>query len=240
MKKPEMIMFDYGQTLISETRYDLHKAMSELLARSETGSDVSPEMMIEKFEQLRRIMNTDYECNHEPCIRFMFRYMAEYFGLKWSFSYEEAERIFWDTAVEFCATPGVEEFVRCLEQSGVRMAVISNIDYTEATLTRVIRRFLPNTPFEFIMATCEYLVRKPHGEIFELACRKADISPDRVWYVGNDATADVLGAYRAGMTGVWYKGAQYFTPHDAPDCPHIAVDSWDELRSILDSCEREK
>ncbi|HEX3044622.1 MAG TPA: HAD family hydrolase, partial [Bacillota bacterium] len=68
-------------------------------------------------------------------------------------------------------------------------------------------QFIPSQQFEFIIASSEYVFRKPHKRIFELALQKANLKPCEVWYCGDNAVCDVDGAADCGIFAVWYKGA---------------------------------
>lgn len=65
---------------------------------------------------------------------------------------------------------------------------------------------MPDSRFEFVIASSEYMVRKPNPRIFRLALQKAGLSPDRVWFCGDNVRADVEGAHAAGLFPVWYEG----------------------------------
>lgn len=59
---------------------------------------------------------------------------------------------------------------------------------------------------------------KPHAEIFRLALRAADY-PRRVWMVGDNVVADVLGAEQAGMRGILVRRED---SRATRCCPHLA------------------
>lgn len=231
-----MIMFDYGQTLVWETPYDLTKTFNGILNASLTKPDgITPEIITNKFQQLRSQLHIDKNSNQEPEIRHLFRYMAEFFGLEFDFDYRTMEELFWKGAVEFGPTPGIENLLTYLEEHGIRTAVISNLDYREETLNSVIRENIPNAMFEFTIATSEYMFRKPFPEIFELAIIKSGLKPNEIWYVGNDAVYDVEGSYNAGLFPLWYKGSPYFTIQPEPDCPYLEINHWNDLIKALEN-----
>ena len=49
-------------------------------------------------------------------------------------------------------------------------------------------------------------LRKPKPEIFALALETLGLSPSEAWFVGDHPEADIIGAKRAGLTGVWITG----------------------------------
>lgn len=59
-------------------------------------------------------------------------------------------------------------------------------------------------------------VAKPDVRIFHAAAELAALLPQEVLHVGDDITADVLGALQAGMQAVWVNRDNHVWPHDTP------------------------
>jgi putative hydrolase of the HAD superfamily len=111
--------------------------------------------------------------------------------------------------------------------------VVSNISFSGQALRNRINTLLPQNDFEFILATSEYVFRKPHKRIFELATIKANLEPHEIWYCGDNGICDVDGAKSAGFFPVWYKGAYEgygFTPKNES----LTISDWRELTEILE------
>lgn len=106
--------------------------------------------------------------------------------------------------------------------------MISNISYCGRVVEQRIRGLFPGHPFEFILATSEYLFRKPNKRIFRLALEKAGLAPQDAWYIGDQYECDIVGATGAGLFPVWYTGAVDMpcTPHEAV----LTVGCWEEVR----------
>jgi putative hydrolase of the HAD superfamily len=47
---------------------------------------------------------------------------------------------------------------------------------------------------------------KPDPAIFQMALEQLDLAPGDTWFVGDHPEADILGAQRAGLIGVWIRG----------------------------------
>ncbi len=90
---------------------------------------------------------------------------------------------------------------------------------------------IPTNHFEFVIASSEYLYRKPNRRIFELALEKAELSASEVWYIGDQYECDIVGARNAGLFPVWYIGAADMRlPEDNDVCK---VSHWKELQELL-------
>ena len=126
---------------------------------------------------------------------------------------------------------GIDVLLDWLWEHGIRTGVISNISFNEHTLRRRIESFLPGHHFEFIVASSEYVFRKPSHWIFELALRKAGLPANEVWYCGDNDACDVKGALAAGMQPVWYApGVQ----GSASSPGAICCRDWRELIPVLE------
>jgi HAD superfamily hydrolase (TIGR01493 family) len=92
--------------------------------------------------------------------------------------------------------------VRCLRQlrdQGIRLAVVSNWDYT---LHRILETLGVRDRFELVLASLEHGVEKPDPRLFEICLAQMGVAPDRVAHVGDDAVDDVEGALNAGLTPI--------------------------------------
>ena len=239
MKKPGMILFDYGQTLVNEARFDGVKGSGEVLKYAVMNKyGLSAEQVQARADELNREMGRfDPARRHLnrieiPCHMFT-AYLYESLGIKLSLTAEQIDRIFWDAAAPGTPTEGIEELLEFLYQSGIRTGVISNISYCGKAVANRINGIIPTNRFEFIIATSEYMFRKPDRRIFELALEKAGLEPEDVWYIGDDYECDVVGARTAGLFPVRYTGAVNGAYERKNDVTEIG--SWAELREFIEN-----
>jgi putative hydrolase of the HAD superfamily len=166
------------------------------------------------------------------------RLAYELLGLKFSVSIEEAERILWDNTSIGAVMPYADEMLRYISKRGIRSGVVSNIGWSGKALQTRIDRLLPDNRFEFVIASSEYMVRKPNPLIFELALKKVNLSASDVWFCGDSPTADVEGAASIGIFPVWYEDLTVENPFresnsNVPNCEHLHIHDWRELVEIL-------
>lgn len=203
MKKPKMIIFDYGQTLVNEKIFDPLKGTKAVLCdAAKNPNDVSA-------EEVQALAN---ELNKE--IR------------RYGMDIEKAASISEPTT-------HIESFLEFLYDHKIRTSVISNISFSGELLKKRINRYIPFNKFEFIIASSEYVFRKPHKRIFELALRKAGLDCSDVWYCGDNAVCDVDGAADCGIFSVWYKGAMEECNKSIPKKKCLEISDWNELIDIL-------
>jgi putative hydrolase of the HAD superfamily len=239
MNKPKMILFDYGQTLVFEERFDGIAGTKAVLDKCVSNPN---NISAEDIQLLADEMNNDIgrynpETSHLYLIEVhnhpFQNYLYDYFGLTKIVSHLELETIFWDAASPGKPTKNIEEFLAYLKRKNIRSAVISNISFSGQALENRINKLIPHNDFEFVLATSEYVFRKPHKRIFELAARKAHLEPSEIWYCGDNGICDVDGAKSAGLFPVWYKGA-YEGSGFAPQNECLTVFDWRELTEILE------
>ena len=238
MRKPKMILFDYGQTLVAEDGFDGVKGTIAVMRHAiQNKYNMTPERIqqeanainreLKRFDPKARAQNIVEIPNH------MFTaYLYESMGIRIDLPADEIDRIFWDAASPGKPTPGIKGFLDYLWTNEIRTAVLSNISYAGAVVSERINRLLPDNHFEFILASSEVLFRKPHPRIFRLALEKAALKPEEVWYVGDNYDCDVAGAHNSRLTPIWYKGALDFAQADHKDVIHIHA--WSELQEMIE------
>ena len=236
-EKPKMILFDYGQTLINQARFDGVKGTEAVLKHAVRNKyNRTAEQVQAAADEINRELG-----RFDPLNRHLFQvevpnhmftaYLYASQGIEIPLTPEEIDRIFWDAAAPGVPTDGIGDFLAFLDQCGIRTGVISNISFCGRVVEERINSLIPDNHFEFILATSEYLFRKPNKRIFELALEKAQLSPEDVWYVGDQYECDVKGAEGAGMFPVWYIGAIDLSYEEHKEI--LTVRSWKELEKIL-------
>jgi putative hydrolase of the HAD superfamily len=163
----------------------------------------------------------------------------ESLGVRFPVPLEALELAIWDAASPGVAMPGVAGLLETLHALGIRTAVVSNISYSGPSLAARINRLLPGNRIEFILASSEYIVRKPDRRFFELALAKAGVAGLDAWHAGDDAFYDVDGAAGAGIFPVWYdtpirNDVRQSPAGLRPASPHLRVKDWGELAAILE------
>ena len=245
MKIPKMILFDYGQTLIAEQKFDGVKGTEAVLQyatrnkyhlSAEQVQAKANEIKREYMEEMHSIGRFDPEKRHLFQIEIpnaMFTpYLYESQGIEIALSNSEIDTVFWNAAAPGMPTEGIKEFLGYLKNKGIRTGVISNICYDFSVVAERINRLLPENAFEFIITSSNYIFRKPNKRIFDLALEKAGLEPDEVWYIGDQYECDVKGALNAGLFPVWYIGAI-----DLPyteDTNILTVKTWNEIERYME------
>ena len=244
MNKPELILFDYGHTLVFEPVFDRSAGFRAVLEyctanpRRVTAEalDLSYEAALSRLMEASRASDCDFQ---DMSVK---RLLYETVGLRFSADLLILERIFWDAAGPGTPMPGVRELLGDLKRRGVRTGVLSNMNFREESVCGRIDRLLPENGFEFVLCSCEYATRKPREDFFRLALAKAGLEAGQVWYCGDNPRCDVLGAHAAGLFPVWYENENacpYRSEADLVpvDLPCLHIREWRELSEALEASE---
>lgn len=126
-----------------------------------------------------------------------------------------------------CA-PGAVELLSLLRNHDLKVGLCSNWESPIEPLLG--QAFLPT--FDAITISAQIGARKPHRAMFEDICSKLDTDRANITFVGDNWSADIMGALREGLFPIWIRG-------DKPPSvlPHLVAD----FRTLLefDACLRE-
>lgn len=237
MNAPRMILFDYGQTLLCEQGFDGVAGTKAVLryATKNNYNHMAEEIQAAANEINREVGRGNPKTRHQFQIEvpnhMLTAYLYQSMGIELSLTSSQIDRVFWDAASPAVPTEGIEEFLLYLKARQIRTGVISNISYCAEVVQERICRMLPCNDFEFILTSSEYMFRKPHARIFQLALEKAGLQPEEVWYIGDDYQCDVVGARNAGIFPVYYIGASKKEPMEDV----LTVSTWEELEAYIEN-----
>ncbi len=120
-----------------------------------------------------------------------------------------AERHMRMLADSLVAVEGARDLLEAVRERGLRVALISNFECTEAVPWILEGTDLEGTLEELIVSE-DLGICKPDERIFQTALRSLDTQAENALHVGDSARADIWGGGRAGMRTAW------INPKDAP------------------------
>ena len=115
------------------------------------------------------------------------------------------EWIYWNNATSAKPSENIERLLEYLYENDIRTGVVSNIMLSGNSLKRRINEILPNHHFAFVIASSDYIYRKPEKEIFEMALIKSGLKANETWFCGDNPICDTEGALNSNIQPVWYK-----------------------------------
>ena len=244
LTRPKMIIFDYGYTLLYEPNHNRTNANREIYKYiAKNPNKISFEefdrTVNEIFARVQEKSGDDIEIHEHTILKTAYEYM----GIELSITIEEAEKVIWKGLSKGAVMPYADEMIGYLNLIEMRTAVISNICFSGNALEERLGRLLPNNKFEFVMTSSDYVFKKPHSLMFEIAARKAGLSRNEIWYCGDSIKRDVYGAHKAGMFPILYEGKtdEYVTKFEKQnkeykiDFDYLHINDWCELIRILEN-----
>ncbi len=110
----------------------------------------------------------------------------------------DLEQTYWRTFLANCRLfPKVKEFILDLKSAGVTIAIIT--DLTAQIQFRKIIYFGLDSCFDYVVTSEEAGADKPSKAPFEAALKKLQMSPENIWMVGDNPSADIMGASQFNM-----------------------------------------
>jgi putative hydrolase of the HAD superfamily len=102
--------------------------------------------------------------------------------------------------------PEAPSVLRALKADGKRLAIISNVNRSDATYRRLLERHGVLRYFDAVILSSTVGVAKPAARIFQLALAELEAGGAETTHIGDHYATDVVGALAAGITPVLYTG----------------------------------
>jgi len=227
MNKPEAILFDMGDTLLSYDDFQAQRGTKKMMEHLDNPHNIPVSRVQEMADEMITVFDDiKQDKNIEISVQSLYRLLIELHGMELEKPLVQLELIFKFAAWNLELKEGITELLNYLEETGIRTAVLSNSGFSGVALERELAHFGIRDSFEFVISTAEYCLRKPDRRIFEVALAKFNLASDEVWYVGNSFYHDVRGAYNAGLQPIWYnedlRSPEAGIPHFAAE-DHFAI-----------------
>ena len=241
LKKPEFILFDYGNTIMWEPGFDYGRGERALFSHVVQGeSTVTFEEFSRVHDEIFALTAKARDMDFEISESQMLKLKLDRLGLTLDVSLEEAEELLWDTCSEGECMPGLDRLLKCLYEQGICTAVVSNMGWSGENLTHRIDRLLPGNHFEFVLTSSDVGIRKPQPMIFEAALAMSGAAAQDVWFCGDNIRADLDGAHSAGIFPVMYESRDVPNPWSGNegltiDYDHLKITHWDEMTELISS-----
>ncbi|HBF41687.1 MAG TPA: hypothetical protein DDW19_07980 [Anaerolineaceae bacterium] len=89
-----------------------------------------------------------------------------------------------------------------LLRRGYRLGMVTNAA-DAVDVGKIVDNHRLRIYFDDIIISADFGIRKPDPRIFEIALKRLGADPASAVMVGDNLSADILGAHRAGMRGIW-------------------------------------
>jgi HAD superfamily hydrolase (TIGR01549 family) len=204
---PKVVSFDCAQTLL-EVDWSVSRYIADLCADIALEIPISAPRRYEEMygERLQDYVQVNMTRDHAACDAWWIRLGAEWlseFGLDPTRAqdlHDASMRLgFGPESILFRLYEDVIETIESLRRGGIKLAVLSNWDYT---LQRALEGSGIFGHFDLVVASLEYGVEKPDPRLFQVLTDHFRVDSSEIVHVGDNPHDDLEGARRAGMRGV--------------------------------------
>mgnify|MGYP001824561538 CR=1 FL=1 len=130
--------------------------------------------------------------------------------------------------------PDARALLDDLKRTGTRIGILSDGLQVKQAEKLIRLRVLPYLDPGAIFFSDQLGVSKPNPKIFVKACQAMQVAPERVLYVGDRPTHDVVPAAQAGLNTVLYRGAGgKYSEQACPVTPDHDVRDLRDLTPVL-------
>lgn len=138
--------------------------------------------------------------------------------------------------LETMPKPGVFETLAALRRSGRKIGLVSDCT-KEIPMVWAESKFAPL--MDAAVFSCEARVSKPDPRIYEMACERLAVVPEKCLYVGDGGSHELNGAAQVGMTPIlirsYYDGDYDVSQPDATDWTGLTISDLSEVMGLLGS-----
>lgn len=239
MAKINAVIFDCWSTVIHYHENEETPGIELLLDVCDNPDHVQAKQIQDFFHNL---MDEYYLRMNDFDVRFtaIFNYVCKANNLTPRVSLEEIEDMY-ERHLSPTPVENLDKVISFLKSKGITIGVCSNTIHSEEHTKEFIKSCWPDMPFDFVMASSNYAVKKPNKRFFDLGAKLAGTTNDKAIYVGDDFFHDVYGSYEAGYAkSIWYnpygRTKSFYTeryPYMNPDVKHKEIKDYLELVEIL-------
>lgn len=247
MKRPAMVLFDLGDTVITSrdgAPFDYEAGFRAVLSHATTQTDPLDAgewaAAYLDYERARREQTAGRgDLTMEIPFSTALRQVLALRGIALDIPWVDAAGLYWENRTQYDACEGIGALLRQMASLGVRAAMITNNMFQEELIRQRLDSLLPQHGFEFILSSADYGVAKPDARLFQIALRRAGLGAGQAWYAGDSWSNDVRGAAAVGIFPVWYTRYRSGQPRPADDTPHLRAADWSVLAETLTLCPRD-
>ena len=245
-KKPKMILFDVGGTLFEDGRCNPAQGFEKLRLSALNPDVTTAEKLAEYWDIFLNEVSgfkSKSSITLDVPLSAVIRYATMHTGLIFDIPMAQQEEIFDRYNSTRKVLDGIPELLDKLDSLGIRTAIISNNMMSGESLSLAVKRWIPNSNFEFCLTSADILFTKPSSDIFACALSYAALEPDECWYCGDSKIPDVYGSSRCGMTPVliYPKAEMPLEYRSDNECEgYLVINHWNVLTDFLASDVKER
>lgn len=237
-KKPKMVIFDVGGTLLDDGHCIVADGFSALRRASKNPDATTDEFLTERWNEFINNVRLQGKADFEIPLPCVLKYATALGGLSFDISMAQQEELFDSYNSTREVIDGVKELLLSLKEKNIRIAVISNNMMSGEALALSLKHWIPEADFEFVITSADVLYKKPDSNIFNCAVSLAQLKPSECWYCGDGFIPDIFGSENSGLLPVLLDKKSdipfEMRKSDAVDS-YLTVNHWSVLKNHIEA-----
>jgi HAD superfamily hydrolase (TIGR01549 family) len=219
---PAAVVFDVGDTLLREVRFDLEAGIRAAL----------PDSLRDRAAPLAHAFRDESREAHASHGELMLAsWLRHHVSELQEVEEERVEDAIWSEVVTLLPMEGAGALLHRLRGDGVRIGAISNAYFSGRVLHRELERHGLADSLEIVLSSGDLGIRKPDARIYLEVLERLGVTAETTWYVGDTFEEDIVGAAGAGLVPIWF--------HAGPASrdlvlPIRQVQDWTEFASLYE------
>jgi putative hydrolase of the HAD superfamily len=212
------VLFDLDETLFDRTQTLRQFLATQFLRFTHALGDVDCETWVERFTRM--------DARGAKSKRDLYPEILELYNGRTAIADDLIRDYYERSTRQAIAIPGMTALLSEFEAQQVPVGIVTNGETDLQTRTLEALGLKGRIPV--ILISESFGQKKPAPAIFQSAARRLGAEPAACVFVGDNAEADILGAFKAGMQTAWFNPAGSFWPADLRPNPGA------ELRHLAD------
>jgi FMN phosphatase YigB (HAD superfamily) len=218
-RAPLAVLFDVGNTLLEERRFDLEAGIGAVVDDTRGVDALAAAFRIETADRYRR---------HEEVL--LAQWLVDRVPSLGRASVADIEDRIWAAVVTLVPVPLIAGVLARLSDDGVALAAVSNAAFSGRVLRAELARFHLADRLRFVLSSADVGCRKPAPAIFRMAVERNGIAPEHTWFVGDTMDEDITGALAAGVQPILLSANA--TPPRSPGPNVPVIRDWAEFTAL--------
>ena len=236
--KPELILFDYGNTLVTEPDWNPEKGNAALFKKigKENEYPALKKFMERERDELMVQVKILRSLNKEMAGADFSRMLFSKLCIETPLTDFEIGETFWHAASEGKAVEGADETLGYFHSKGINTGIVSNMMWSAPLLKKRLKRIFPCREFDPILTSADCNCRKPEPYIFNCAAELSGVEKSKIVFCGDNPEADIEGAANAVFMPVYFKNSfdsRGYGSDKKPQCEYKEIHCLKELTELI-------
>lgn len=199
------VLFDWGETLVTETPTEITNPFCETFFKACKNKvnlceieNTLNQINLSIFKNLKnKKLTVPYSLIHQI--------LTDTLGINLDCTYKEIEYDYYLNTYTPSPKNNAQKTLSALIKQNVRVGIITNNRFSSTTIAKLFNDIFPGINLSVCISSADYIIGKPNPLIFEIALKKIKIKPEHTLFCGDRVKYDIKGAMNAGVRSALLK-----------------------------------